>query len=363
MMTPRERWMAAIRMEPVDRLPFWPKIGGAYARAQAAPFCDMDADALHAWIGSDRHVGLPGCVRETRSTTSVETAQDNGSMTRRYHTPGGALEAALRFDDASQSWHPVRFPVETEADIRRMTAVFDDVTVAPDPEGIDKARARAAALGQEAVTTDSIGESPLMHWVEHLAGIERAHLLLADHPEAVEALFDAMHRLLLARTEIVAAHSPADILYLVENTSTTLISPAQYRRYCARHIAAYGAVTRRAGKPLVLHMCGHLKALLPDLARVPAEAFEAFTSPTVGNTTLLDGRAACPDTCLVGGTNAALWLRPAAEVIETIRRDLDALPHHRGIVVTSAGVMPPACPPETVKAVCDWVRRYPGRMN
>jgi len=30
-------------------------------------------------------------------------------------------------------------------------------------------------------------------------------------------------------------------------------------------------------------------------------AFEAFTSPTLGNTTLLDGRTACPDKCLIGG--------------------------------------------------------------
>jgi uroporphyrinogen-III decarboxylase len=33
-MTPKERWLAAIRMQPVDRLPFWPKINGAYPEIQ-----------------------------------------------------------------------------------------------------------------------------------------------------------------------------------------------------------------------------------------------------------------------------------------------------------------------------------------
>jgi uroporphyrinogen-III decarboxylase len=105
-------------------------------------------------------------------------------------------------------------------------------------------------------------------------------------------------------------------------------------------------------------MCGLLKAILPDLATSGAAAFEAFTSPTVGDTRLADGRAACPDVCLIGGTNAALWTRPAGEIIAEIERDLEELPHHRRLAVTSAGVMPPLCPPETIRAVADWVHAY-----
>jgi len=201
-----------------------------------------------------------------------------------------------------------------------------------------------------------------MHWVEFLAGIEMAHLLLADHRAAVEELFQAMHRVLLRTAEILAEHSPVDLLYMTENTSTTLISPAQYRRYCYPHVQAYGEIAWSHGRLLALHMCGHLKLLLPDLATLHAQAFEAFTTPTLGNATFLDGRTACPDKCLIGGTNAMLWTRPAAEIIAQIERDLDALPHHRGIAVTSAGVMPPPCEPETIRQVCDWVTTYPARM-
>ena len=105
-------------------------------------------------------------------------------------------------------------------------------------------------------------------------------------------------------------------------------------------------------------MCGKLKLLLPDIAKLPAEGYEAFTAPPLGSTTLLDGRTACPDKVLVGGTHAMLWTRPVNEIIEAIERDLDALPHQRGVVVTSAGVMTPLCPPETIKAVGAWLRNY-----
>ena len=196
-----------------------------------------------------------------------------------------------------------------------------------------------------------------------MAGRRRErHYLLFDFTDDVLALFEAMHRVLVRRAEILADRHPADAFYMVENTSTTLISVDQYRTYNLDHITRYAEITKDAGRHLLLHMCGHLKDLLGDLARVPCSGFEAFTAPSLGNTTLLDGRTTCPDKCLIGGTQATDWLRPPEQIIAGIRGSLDDLPHHRGIVVTSAGVMPPWCPPETIKTVCDWVKAYPVRL-
>lgn len=361
-MSPRERWLAAVKMQPVDRLPFWPKLDGAYPRAQAAPFDGMNIGEIHDWIGSDKHEWIPECVKEVRKHTTFESTQTNGTHRQVYGTRHGSMELIQKFDEPSQAWHPVRFPIETIEDIKLMTQWHDDCELELDPDGLEKARARDQEIGDSAITYDCIDESPLMRFVEWLAGVENAHLLLADHRNEVEALFDAMHRSVLRKTQILCEHSPADVHYFIENTSTTLISPEQYRRYCFEHIKAYGAIAEEHGRLIVLHMCGHLKKILPDLAKLPVAAFEAFTAPTLGNTTLLDGRTACPDKCLIGGTNAMLWLRLPGEITAQIEADLDVLPHHRGIVVTSAGVMPPWARPETIKAVCEWVKRYDARM-
>jgi len=358
-MTPKERWLAALRLQPVDCLPFWPKFDAAYPRAQAAAFRDMDNAGLHAWVGSDRQIWVGAGLREIRARTAVESKVNGDVMRTVYRAPHGEMEEVQRFDDSSQAWHPVVFPVRTVEDVKAMTAVYEDVNLEVDPEAMRRAATEVERIEQRAVTAAAIGTSALMHWVQELAGVEMAHYLLLDYPDDVEALFAAMHRTLRWSAELMAEHSPADILYLVENTSTTLVSPEQYRRYWFAHIHECAGITRRAGRTLAMHMCGHLKALLPELARVPAEAFEAFTTPTVGNTTLLDGRTACPDKCLIGGTNAALWLEPAEAIIAQLERDLAALPHHRGLVISSAGVMPPRCAPETVKAVCEWVKAYP----
>lgn len=361
-MTAKARWLAALRLQPVDRLPFWPKIFGAYPKVQAGKWQTATTLQLHEFVGSDRHEGVGGCVTEVRPNCRAEVTGNDVQRTTTWHTPKGSARMVQQYDAASDSWHPMEFPVKTAADIEIMRAWYADARVELDQAALEKSRAQQRAVGDAAVTHTTCGESPLMHLVEWLAGVENAHYLLADNTDAVEALFAEMHRVLLARTRILVEFSPIDILYFGENTSTTLISPAQYRRYCLVHLLEYATVAQKFQKPVVLHMCGHLKALLPDLAKLSVAGFEAFTSPTLGNTTLLDGRTGCPDKCLIGGTNATLWLEPAETIIATIKHDLDELPHHRGIVVTSAGVMPPACKPETIREVAEWVRSYPARM-
>ena len=362
-MTPKERWLAALRMEPVDRLPFWPKLTAAYPPAQAEPFRSMAIPDIHRWIGSDRHEGVGLGLRTIYTRCRMETKTDAGRSETVYHTPSGTMRHVMTFDDASQAWHPVVFPITSREQIEMMTEFYADARAEINPAGLEQARLRAKETGQDALVAGNIGTSGLMVWVEHLAGIENAHLLMADHPAEVEALFAAMDALLYRKAELAAAHTPCDALYLTENTSTTLTSPAQFRRYELPVMRRCGEITRAAGRPLILHMCGHLKALLPDLGALPVAAFEAFTAPTLGNTTLLDGRTACPDKCLIGGTNAMLWLKPADRIIEQIDRDIRALPHLRGIVVTSAGVMPPLCKPETIKRVCEWVRGRTARAE
>ena len=207
-----------------------------------------------------------------------------------------------------------------------------------------------------------MGESGLMTFVEWYAGVEEAHYLLADYPDEVEELFDVMHQNFLKRFEVSIEHSPADTLHLLENTSTTLISPGQYEEYCYPQIVQYGNMAHQGGQKLMLHMCGHLKAILPLLGNLPADAFEAFTTPTIGNATLAEGRAACPDKCLVGGTNALVWLESAEDIIKYIEEGLESLPHHRGIFMSSGGEMPRDCAPETIQKVKAWLDTYPLRF-
>ena len=357
-MTQKERWMKTINMEPVDRLIFWPKIFNAYAPAQQSPFDRMTVDELHQYWGCDMRVFIPGYINIANRNASKEIINNNDELTEIYKTQYGEMKKVSKFDRASQSWHPVVMPINNLEDIKMMTAFYNDIVVTLDNDALEDAKSFVKTIGQTPLTIEGIGTSPLMHYIEWLAGIENGHYFLYDYPDAVEELFAAMHGVQKARTEIAAMKSPADLLHLTENTSTTLISVAQYEMYCFRHVNDYTDIIKNAGGKVELHMCGHLKQLLPMLSKLRADVFEAFTSPPLGDTTLLDGRIACPDTCLLGGTDATLWMKSAGAIIEQIEHDLDELPHHRGIALSPAGIMTPLCVPETIKAVCEWIKSY-----
>lgn len=362
-MTNRERWIAALKCEPVDRLPFWAKIGGSYPPYQVEPFRSMGVGEIHKWVGSNPPVGCAAPLKVTRKKTSAKSFKENGLNVTKYITPAGTLTAANDYDEGSRSWHPMEFPVKRREDIEAMTLFFSDVTCEFDSNQLDKALATVERTGENGVVQTGIGISPLMDWIQHLAGIENAHYMLWDYREEVEHLFETMHKLLCRRAEIIAEKSPAPVVMSTENTSTTLISPAMFRKYCYKHLLDYGNILASGGKMHLLHMCGHLKDVLPDIAKLPAVGIEAFTSPTLGNTTLKDGRTASANQCFVGGTNATLWTRPKEEIYSQIKHDLDELPHHRGIVLTSAGVMTPLCKPETIKEIGEMVMSYPVSNN
>lgn len=357
-MTPRERWLAAVKCKPVDHIPFWPKIFDGYRKTQRNPFCNMEIRDIHDWIGSDRHEEVASCVKELRRNTSVSKERKGDYSRTVYNTPLGNVEGISRYDSASDSWHPINMPVSSLEDIKIMTAWYSDCIPDIDRGQLEAAKNHVRQAGENASTFARIGTSPLMDFIENLAGVEKAHYLLADYREEVEELFEAMQRALLRKVKIMAEYNPADMLHLDEDTSTTLISPLQFKQYCFKHIQEYGTILDEADRILLLHMCGHLKDLLPDLAGINAAGIEAFSTLPIGNTTLLDGRTACPDKCLIGGTNAVLWTMDADTIIGQLEKELDALPHHRGIVITSAGVMPPAAAPETIKKVCEWVKKY-----
>ena len=191
-----------------------------------------------------------------------------------------------------------------------------------------------------------------------------------NSPEKIPVIIDFFDKMLepeyaqivLKKIEMISEYNPGEFIYLLENTSTTLVSPEQYRKYNLKHICEYRDIIDGTDNYYILHMCGLLKNLLPDLNKTNAVAFEAFTSYPVGDTDLIDGRNTCPDKCLIGGTNAYLWTKSSDEIIETIERELEKLPSHRGIVITSAGVMPPVTKPGTIKEVCDWLKGYKVRL-
>ncbi|MCD6286590.1 MAG: hypothetical protein J7M39_11825 [Anaerolineae bacterium] len=232
----------------------------------------MTISEIHDWIGSDEHIGAPARVREVRAHSSVRTATRSGRQVTVSETLLWEIQMVKQFDVTSQAWQSIIFRVLDRETLQLMIAHSEDTRVELDPDRLAQAQSRARDIGEAAFARASIGDSPLMDFLEWFAGAENASPLLADHRADVEALFDSVHCGLFQRAQLLAERATSDVLYTRDNTSATLISPRQCLRYCVPHGTEYGEIMRRYDRVLVLHTCGKLK-LLPDLSSLPAEAF------------------------------------------------------------------------------------------
>ena len=361
-MTSRQRLLAAYRGEEVDRLPYWAKVSnGTWKAGQPKRVQDMTDLELLDFIAADGIFGAGARIMPRRPHVEEETTTSETERVTVTHTPDGDL--VERWGITPGSVHPVEFPIKTVEDIKRYRWLYTDVAWEVDEDSLAASRQRVKDIGERGIFKAGWGTTPLMHLVEHVIGPIETHIMLHEHPDELDDLIWMMHAVNLEHVRQVADHAPADMVVSVENTSTTLISPQQFERYCYRHLCEVGQAVRDAGKMHELHMCGHTLALLERIDTIPACSIEAYTAPTLGNTRLVDGRTRAPSKTLVGGTNVNTWLLPVEKIKEYIEAELAACPDHRRIVLTTAGVAPPGCPAEVFRQIGQWLPDVPVRMN
>jgi hypothetical protein len=207
-MTPKERWLASVKLQPVDRLVYWPKLDAAYPGNQKLPFREWTNEQIHAWMGTDMRYGVEPVFKEVTHRSQKQVVIDDKYRRITYTTPTGVAEQVSQYDAASVSWHPVQFPIRDLQTLQVMVEFYSDLTVELDRNQLEIARRIYREVGEKGIVGTAIGESPLMHFVEWLAGIKNAHFFLADNQEEVEALFKAIHRVLLREAEIMGGIQP-----------------------------------------------------------------------------------------------------------------------------------------------------------
>ncbi|MBM4038475.1 MAG: hypothetical protein FJ290_08170, partial [Planctomycetes bacterium] len=325
-MTGRQRLLAILSHRPPDRVAWTTLVDDRTRSAMPRRIREMPVLDFYRHIGCDilqfGNYGLPRdlCVPSPARliTPPIETqwrTEGDGLAIRTQKTPWGTLVATFR------NGHPIKHPVETLADLRVLKNLWDGShyeearpppasssplphsssplplgegawpsSPLPRAEGawpssplpVGEGRVRAA-IGDDGLYIPTLDPSPVQQLIEMDMGMASFYYMLQDHRDELEGLLDAMHACRMQEYEIVARRSPAPALMPVENTSTTLISPALYRRYSLPQLRDFCCACHRHGKKAILHMCGHLKALLPELAETGLDGMNALTPPPVGD--------------------------------------------------------------------------------
>lgn len=246
--------------------------------------------------------------------------------------------------------------------MKKARYLFSDFHFEADEEEIREAKDISESLGDRGIILFWEWRTPIMALLQDWIGIEEGIYFLSDYPEEMEELMGLMHEVHKERIKLLAETDGFEFFTPMENTSTTFISPDIFRRYCKGELTEYAEIVKSQGKFYVLHMCGQLKDIMADIDAIPADAIEALTSPPVGNTTLAEAKKMCPSKAIIGGTNAALWMKSEEEIVGEIKKSVAEAGTMQGIVVSSGGQMPVACGLEKVKKVSAALKeiKWPG---
>lgn len=357
-MRSKERMEAVLEKKETDHMPFWPKITPSYIRFQAPGWRGASPEEIHRFIGSDylSYTGIE-LTEILPGNMGSETAETGKERSVTYFVGGKKLKSRHILTEEAGDSHPVEYPVKDLDDILAMTEYYSSIRYGVSKEALERHKGQLKA-DEDRLFMFSMPASPIMELIQYTMGLENFAYMMADYPDEMEDLIEAVNGANIRMHRIVCEASPAKYFLSVENTSSTLIGPDLFDKYCKVHLKQYNRVMGEYGKKQILHMCGKLKALLPGIAEIPAISMEAFSSPTTGDTTIGDGFDMLPGKALIGGSSATTWILPTPEEIAgRILTDIEEAGTTAGLFLTSGGVMPFSASPETIADVWNIIKK------
>lgn len=321
-MTSRERLVAALRGLEVDRLPWSPFLAywwdyqpkEAQDRGQIAFLREIGADALlrgfiTAFTCSDVQ-GLSQYASFSEPIPGVEfRRQEKGDLWQNeFSTPVGRLVSTAQRSPDGNTRFMVEHPVKRREDYKILRFIVERMVIRPDYDAVQQEIDQVGKDGLSVPLVSPFLKTPFQALVEHYVGTEQLVYDLADYPEEVEETLAVMAEKALEAVRI-SVESPAQAFISWEDSSTTNVSPALFARYIAPELNRWGGVIHDAGKLLLHHACGQVRALLPTMAKERVDAIESLSPPPTGNMEIWDARQALgPEMGLIGGIEPVNFL-------------------------------------------------------
>ena len=332
-MTGKDRIHAALKGEPIDRVPFainlwqwfyanqyWGKLPAelAHIKTPIEFLIHIGADILTRWDGQIKgrsgmgnYITFPGCNYEISFSgekplsplvTSFNTYTEGKKVHRKLETPYGVLTQTWRFseeacadfeedhwiEDLAEQYDAARFFVETRTYDYEMSEYERDL----------------AAIGDHGVIMIEIQENPLkmLHW---LMGPEKSILATMDHPEKVKELCKIHTEKTIEFVNGVCErtrYEDAPLLHSADNMDAMLFPPPFFDEFLYDHYRKVAAVIHEHGRLFSVHSCGNNWDIRDHLQQSDIDMMEGLTPPPLGTFPLEKARTEMgPEFIIEGG--------------------------------------------------------------
>lgn len=357
-MTPKQRLMAAIGGKELDRLPWSPFLAYFWENLSQDEQNKGQLSFLEG-IGADPLLrGFFQLFTMKRNTCTAQEIIKGNEKRIEFQTPVGKLNGKYVYTPVGDTWFLTEHFVKTEEDFKILTYLNEDMQI---EAHFDPFLIANRELGERGLYLPIIGsesKTSFQSLVEHWVGTEELVYALTDYPKTVEECLHTMKRRSVETVKI-SIESPAEGFIFWEDSSTTNISPSYYEKYSMPEINEWGKIIHGTEKYLIHHACGHLKGLLPLLAKTEIDMIESISPPPTGNVELWEAKEALPKHIgLIGGIEPTVFLNSNMDDLEKyVINLLDKMVNHRFILANSDSC-PPGVELEKFKLVTEIVKQY-----
>jgi uroporphyrinogen decarboxylase len=235
----------------------------------------------------------------------------------------------------------------------------------PTPAAIDFAAAEAA----QAELPDGMGmmgfSGGVLEWSSNLLGLEGMMLLLYDDPDLVRAVVDRVGQTIYDAFRVFCEMAKVFAIWLGDDMgfkTATLLQPQHLRNYILPWHKRYAELAHRTGRLFLLHCCGHVEAIMPDLIEYVGidakHSFEDVIVPVEEFKQRWGNRVA-----VLGGVDVDLLSRGTEDdVRRRTSQILAACAPGGGYACGSGNSITNYMPTENYLAMIETVHRFNGRM-
>jgi uroporphyrinogen-III decarboxylase len=158
----------------------------------------------------------------------------------------------------------------------------------------------------------------------------------------------------------IAAKCQNEILIIPENSGTRLVTPTQFERYCQPIISEFADISHKNRKMLFMHACGHLKYLLPYIAKTKIDGIESLTSPPTGDTTITDVWDIFDGKCVIwGGLDPVSFANNSpAKLVDEVTKTWETVKNNPRFILMPSDSTPANVPMENFEIIRKTVEAF-----
>ena len=313
-MNHRDRALAAMRGEPVDRVPFIARMDLWYGYHHNRGTLPHPYENASLWdMQRDLGIGIFGFgawdisfYRLQQHGMELTKSEHDGLTTTIYRTPFGDLTCRDRIvaelKEAAGTGARIEYPFKTESDFDALQYLVEHTAVV---ENFEAYQRFVDSIGVDGLALPFSGHLAAHQLMLNFMGYQTFYCEMADHPSQMEkviAALTAQQRQILA----LAARCPAAAIEAGGNYDESMTPPPIFDRLFAPFYREARATLDAAGKILVVHGDGEMKILRERLVTCGVQVVEALTPQPMTSIDVRDTRRIFADRVCLWGALASI---------------------------------------------------------